>query len=75
MKTFTNIVFLCLLLYVSSLSMKHNSALNSFLQTKLHYGNLNKRAKISVFMVKCCKQTAQQRQERQGFAFIISTED
>ena len=45
MKVFTNIVFLCLLLYVSSLSMKHNSALNSFLQTKFHYGSLNQRAK------------------------------
>ena len=54
--------------------MKHNSALNTFLQTKFNVGYTNAQ-KISVFMVKCCKQTAQQRQERQGFDIIISTED
>ena len=41
MKTFTNIVFLCLLLFVSSLLMKQRS----FLQTKFNLGNIYERAK------------------------------
>ena len=45
--------------------MKHNSALNTILQTKFNVGYTNAQ-KISVFMVKCCKQTAQQRQEIQS---------
>ena len=46
MKQLTNLLFICLLLYVSSLSMKHNNALNSksFLQTKMNYGCLKDRA-------------------------------
>ena len=73
MKQLTNFLFICLLAYVSSLSLKHKTALNSksFLQTKIIMAVYKTGQQISECMVSFWKQIVKYQMERTRYVDLI----